>query len=253
MSLSYSLIILGFLRKFELLAGRGWTTQNAAITDDGLIQLGGGTLKSTGSSASLTDAALSTLRGFGTVTAKTFTNSGTIEASGAGKTLTLSDAVGGTGKLQIDAGATLVLAATAATANSATFNGAGAELTLDHTGNLSGAIGGFGLDDSVDLVGVTANGASVNGSNQLVVTDNGTVVDTLQLSGNNSGLTFLPVPVTGGTDIVSLPDRRRWPTISSCPRATTRSPAGSRFPTKRPTSWRRSRPSTPIRMWPQSL
>src|SRR5208337_797903 len=65
---------------------------------------------------------------------------------------------------------------------------------------------GFGLDDTIALVGVAANGASVNGSDQLVVTENRTVVDTLQLSGNNSGLYFLPVPVSGGTDIVSLPD-----------------------------------------------
>ena len=49
---------------------------------------------------------------------------------------------------------------------------------LDDTGNLSGATGGVGLDDIFDLVGVTANWASVNGSNQLVVTDNGTTVDT---------------------------------------------------------------------------
>ena len=96
-----------------------------------------------------------------------------------------------------------MLAATAATTNAATFNGQGATLTLDHVGNLSGAIGGVGLDDTFDLVGVTANGASVNGSNQLVVTDNGTTVDTLQLSGNNSGFYFLPVAVSGGTDIVS--------------------------------------------------
>ena len=85
------------------------------------------------------------------------------------------------------------------------FNGQGATLTLDHVGNLRGAIGGVDFDETFDLVGVTANGATVNGSNQLVVTDNGTTVDTLQLSGNNSGYYFLPVAVSGGTDIVSLP------------------------------------------------
>ena len=99
-----------------------------------------------------------------------------------------------------------MLAATAATTNTARFNGQGATLTLDHVGNLSGAIGGVGFDDTFDLVGVTANGASVNGSNQLVVTDNGATVDTLQLSRNNSAVYFLPIAVSGGTDIVSLPD-----------------------------------------------
>ena len=83
--------------------------------------------------------------------------------------------------------------------------GTGATLTLDHTGNLSGAIGGIGLDDIFDLVGVTTNGASVNGSNQLVVTDNGTTVDTLQLSGSNSGFAFVTQAVSGGTDVISLP------------------------------------------------
>ena len=198
-----TLSTIGAGGELELLAGRNWTTAGAAITNSGIIQLGGGTLTVTASGASLTDAAGSKLRGFGTVTATTFTNSGTIEASGG--TLTLTDAVSGTGDLEIDAGATLVLAATAATTNAATFNGAGATLTLDHTGDLSGAIGGVGLDDIFHLVGVTANGASVNGSNQLIVTDNGTTVDTLQLSGNNSGFYFLPVAVSGGTDIVSLP------------------------------------------------
>jgi hypothetical protein len=168
-----------------------------------VIQLGGGTLTATAAGASLTDAAGSTLEGFGTVTATTFANSGTIEASGG--TLTLTDAVSGTGDLEIAAGATLVLAATAATTNAATFDGTAATLTLDHTGDLSGAIGGIGLDDIFDLVGVTANGASVNGSNQLVVTDNGTTVNTLQLSGSNSGFAFATQAVSGGTDVISLP------------------------------------------------
>jgi hypothetical protein len=189
--------------ELELLAGRNWTTAGAAITNNGVIQLDGGTLTATASGVSLTDAARSKLRGFGTVTATAFANSGAIEASGGA--LTLTGAVSGTGSLKIDANATLVLAATAATTNGATFNGAGATLTLDHVGNLSGAIGGFGLDDTLHLVGVTANGASINGSNELVVTDNGTTVDTLQLSGNNSGFYFLTQAVSSGTDVISLP------------------------------------------------
>ena len=185
--------------------GQSFTTA-ALFTNDGTIQLGGGRFVVTGLGSSLTDGKGSKLYGFGTVDATTFTNSGLVEASVSGKTLTLTHAVKGKGELQIDARATLVLAGTMATTNSVTFNGPGAELTLDHVGNLSGAIGGIGLDDTIGLVGVTANGASVNGSDQLVVTENGTVVDTLQLSGNNSGLYFLCVPVSGGTDIVSLPD-----------------------------------------------
>ena len=179
---------IGASGELELLAGRNWTTANAAISNNGVIHLVGSTLTSTGASASLTNAAGAKIIGTGTVTAKTLTNSGTVEASGG--TLTLTNAVGGTGSLQIDANATLVLASSTATTDSAAFNGAGATLKLNHTGNLSGAIGGIGLDDTFNLVGVTANGASVNGSNQLVVTQNGTTVDTLQLSGSNSGFYF---------------------------------------------------------------
>ncbi len=186
--------------------GQSFTTA-AVFTNDGMIQLGGGRFAVTGLGSSLTDDKGSKLYGFGVVDATTFTNSGLVEASVSGKMLTLTDAVKGKGELQIDAGATLVLAGTTATTNTVTFNGAGGELTLEHVGNLSGSIDGLGLDDSIDLVGVTANGASVNGSDQLVVTENGTVVDTLQLSGNNSGLYFLTQAVSGGTDIVSLPDR----------------------------------------------
>jgi hypothetical protein len=39
------------------ISGGDWTTANAAIVNSGLIQLGGGTLKSIGSSASVTAAA----------------------------------------------------------------------------------------------------------------------------------------------------------------------------------------------------
>ena len=171
------------------------------------------------------------LLGFGTVTATTFANSGTIEAKGG--TLTLTNAVTGTGGLQIDANATLVLASSTATTDSATFNGAGATLKLNHTGNLSGAIGEIGLDDGITLVGVTANSASVNGSNQLVVTESGTTVATLNCRG--------PMPVSISSPRRSAAarrssrcrSRRRSPTISTFPRSTTRSPAASRFRTPR--------------------
>ena len=163
----------------------------------------GGSLTVTGTGSSLTIGAGGELTGFGVVDATTLANSGEIVASGG--TLTVQNAIAGTGGLEIDANATLVLDASTASGAPATFEGAGATLTLESPATFAGTVGGVGLDDTFDLVGVTANGASVNSSNQLVVTDNGTTVDTLQLSGNNSGFTFLPVSVSGGTDIVSLP------------------------------------------------
>ncbi|HZZ62277.1 MAG TPA: hypothetical protein VFE63_14075 [Roseiarcus sp.] len=171
--------------------------------DNGVIQLGGGTLRSSGSSSSLTDAAGSTLIGFGTVTVTTFANSGTIEASGG--TLTLTDAVTGTGGLRIDGGADLVAGGAIASGATATFNGANAALTLNSPSSFGATIGGFALEDTIDLVGITANGASVNGSSQLVVSENGTAVATLQLDGAYSDFAFVTQAVAGGTNVIALP------------------------------------------------
>jgi hypothetical protein len=66
----------------ELLADRNWTTDGAAITNDGQIELGGGELIATASGASLTNSKGAKLYGFGTVDAPQFTNSGTIEGFG---------------------------------------------------------------------------------------------------------------------------------------------------------------------------
>jgi hypothetical protein len=228
-----TLLTIGASGQLHLLAGRSWTTAGAAITNDGQIELGGGALTATASGASLTNAAGARIYGNGTITATIFTNSGTVEAKGG--TLTLTNAVGGSGNLQIDTNADLILASSAATTDSATFNGAGATLTLDHTGDLSGAIGGIGLDDIFDLVGVTANGASVNGSDQLVVTENGTTVDTLQLSGNNSGFTFLTQAISGGTDVIGLPIPATVADYLDVVSLYDQIPEASKFPTQRRT------------------
>ena len=176
-------------------------TETAAVVNNGLISLSGGTLTSSGAGSSLTDAAGSTLSGYGTVTATTFANAGTIEASGG--TLTLTNAVTGTGGLKIDGGADLEVGGAIASGATATFNGANATLTLDQASTFGATIGGISANDTIDLVGITANGAMVNGSNQLVVTENGTTVATLQLDGAYSGFTFVPQSVSGGTDIVA--------------------------------------------------
>ena len=131
-------------------------------------------------------------------TGQSFTNNGALEADSG--TLDVTDPVAGTGSVLIEGSGEAEFASSFS--QNATFDGVG---TLSLAQADSGAIGGIGLDDTIALVGVTANGASVNGSNQLVVTENGTTVDTLQLSGNNSGFTFLTQAVSGGTDIVSLP------------------------------------------------
>src|SRR5208282_2597656 len=133
-----------------------------------------------------------------------------------------------------------------------TFEGAGATLILESPASFAGVVGGVGLDDMFDLVGVTANGASVNGSDQLVVTDNGTTVDTVQLSGTNSGFYFLPVAVSGGTDIVSLPTPASVADYLDPVSLYDEIPGGFAIVDTTPMSSRSSRPSTPIPTWPRS-
>jgi hypothetical protein len=194
---------VGASGQLYLLADRSLTTAAAAITDNGLIQLGGGTLTVTGSGSSLTIGAAGELAGFGIVDATTLTNSGEIVASGG--TLTVQNAVAGTGGVEIDANATLVLDASTASGAPATFEGADATLTLGNPASFAGTVGGVVAGDVIDLVGIAANGASVNSSNQLVVTDNGTTVDTVQLSGDNSAFAFATQAVSGGTDVTAQP------------------------------------------------
>jgi hypothetical protein len=174
-------------------------TNFAAIANHGEIELGSSTVSSSGSSASLINAAGATVDGNGTVTATNLTNSGMIEASGG--TLTLTDAVSGTGALQVDAGANLVVGGAIATGSIAAFNGANATLTLNQSLSFGATIAGLAESDAIDLIGITANKASVNASNQLIVTGNGTRV-TLQLSKGSSGLSFITQPVSGGTDVI---------------------------------------------------
>ena len=62
---------------------------------------------------------------------------------------------------------------------------------------------GFATGDVIDLLDLTATGAGVNGSDQLVVVDRGKTVATLQLSGNYVGATFVTSSDGhGGTDVV---------------------------------------------------
>jgi hypothetical protein len=194
-SIDASLTAIGAAGALRLLAGRNFTTTQS-ITNSGTLQLGGGTFQA----ASLTDNAGSTLLGFGTITGTTFANSGLIEANGG--LLKLKSALTGTGGLQIDGGATLEIGSTLNSAAAVNFNGANATITIDHPGSFGNTIGSLAVDDVITLVGVTGNQVVLNGSNQLVVSNSGTTVDTIQLAGNNAGFTFKTVAGGGGTEIV---------------------------------------------------
>ena len=89
----------------HLLADRSLTAAAAAITDNGLIQLGGGTLTVSGAGSSLTMGATGELEGFGVIDATKLTNSGQIEASGG--TLDFQRAISGRGAGTISGASTL--------------------------------------------------------------------------------------------------------------------------------------------------
>jgi hypothetical protein len=165
--LEQTLTTIGATGAFRVLGGRGYSTANA-ITDDGVLQLDGGTF----AAASLTVDAGGTLTGFGSV-AEAIANSGTVDA--AGGELILAGGYSGSGSYKIEAGATLDL--TGGGALPTTITGAGA-LQLDG-GTFTGSpaqltnVGSLVVDAGAEL-DLTGSGAL-----PATVTDAGT----LQLDG----------------------------------------------------------------------
>jgi hypothetical protein len=106
-------------------------------------------------------------------------------------TLDFTAALTGTGTMTIDAGATLEADLTAASTLTATFAGAGAVLGLADPSKFAATIAGFAAGDTLELLGKNANSAVLNGSDQLVITNTGKAVATLQLTAANTGETFL--------------------------------------------------------------
>ena len=134
-----TLLTIGASGQLHLLAGRNWTTADAAITNDGQLELGGGTLTATASGASLTNAAGATILGHGTINVATFTDQGTIEVSGGTLTLTgsstLAGAISGAGGLTLGGGTVAINAGANLTEAKLTLSGAATAVTLNE--NLS--------------------------------------------------------------------------------------------------------------------
>ena len=128
---------------------------------------------------------------------------GVIEAAVA--TLDFTVAVTGTGLMKIDAGATLEVDAGAVSMLTTTFNGANATLALKSPTAFASTIGGLAVSDTIDLLGLAATGASVNGSDQLVIVNGSKTIATLQLSGAYAGAIFkVGSDGAGGTDVTLL-------------------------------------------------
>jgi fibronectin-binding autotransporter adhesin len=134
-------------------------------------------------------------------------DTGLIEA--AAGTLDFSNKLAGTGMLKIDSAAVLEADSSAASSLTAVFNGANATLALKTASKFAATISGYGVGDTVDLLGKKATSASINGSDQLVIVNGATTVATLQLSGTYSGATFsVGSDGNGGTSVEMLATSR---------------------------------------------
>ena len=188
-SLEGSLRTIGASGALRVLGGRS-VAFKGAISDQGMLQVAGGTL-----SNSSTTTVTGTLFGYGTVSGGLLDN-GLIEANG-GK-LNIVNIATGTGRLQVDAGATLELTTTNALNSS--FYGIGGTLQFDKPTTYTGTIGGFSVGDTIILGGVTATSASISGGTLTVILTTGKTVS-YAVTGSFSGLTVQTASVGGNTNV----------------------------------------------------
>ena len=185
------------------LALNGTSNLASKVTDNGTVQLAGGTLTAT----TMTVASGANLGGFGTVQ-NAVSNAGVIEATGG--TLTVTGTITGAGALQADSGATLSLTGATGTAATVTNNGTvslGVGDNLDVTGSVNAASTGVFLLNNSSVLEVavdkgTSNKMSFIGTGQLSV-------DAVAQFGNNVGLGTYTGPLLenfGVGDVVQLKD-----------------------------------------------
>ncbi len=219
----------------QLLDTRGYTTPKG-LQDGGLIMLQGGTLNAAG----LSIVAGGTLSGMGVVGNGSVANQGTMIANGGA--LDLINPVTGTGSFTVTSGATLILDGAkpttlnnsgtvydtsglldiqtltgagslvvqsggtlefaGATAQDVGFSGSDATLRLDNFVDYTGTLVGFAQSDTIVLAGIAATKAFVSGSS-LVVMNNSSTVDTIQLAGSYASNASFSVVTQGGNVAVS--------------------------------------------------
>ena len=133
-------------------------------------------------------------------TGTTIENGGALEAVGG--SLIVDDAVSGSGRAIVASGGSLIFHG--AFDENIAFSGAeaGSVALSDPYG---GAISGFGAGDSIELLGVSADSASLNTSdNELIVSSDGKEVAKLHLVGNYPGVAFDTKTDAAGTTIVEI-------------------------------------------------
>ena len=188
-TLDSTLRTIGASGALRLLGGRS-LAMKVSVLDQGTLQLAGGTISNNG-----TTTIANLLIGYGTV-AGVVSDTGLIEANGG--VLAIMGASSGSGRMQIDAGATLELGTTCAL--NAAFAGAAGTLLLDKPTTYSGTIGGFAVGETIVLAGATANAASITGSTLGVSLTNGRTL-AYALTGSFAGLAVQATNVGGNAAI----------------------------------------------------
>lgn len=186
-----SLATIGAKGVLTLLDGRSFENVSA-FSDQGLLQLGGGTFTTQSIHVTTTGKIL----GFGTVTSA-IDNNGMIEAKGG--VLTMTGAQTGVGMMQIDTGGALELGA--ASAEVVSFAGKSGTLKLDRPALFSGVIDGLAAGDVIDLAGRTVTAPLALSGSVLTVHTNAGLV-TLTFASAPAGSFQEKSDGAKGTDLV---------------------------------------------------
>jgi hypothetical protein len=155
-NLDSTLTSIGSSGALRLMGGRSITT-GGAFSIGGMLQLGGGTF----TCSALSETSTGTIMGTGVV-ASAIASNGLIDANG-GK-LKLAGAVTGTGRMQVEAGATLELGSSVNDQQGVTFAGSNGVLLLDTPASYTGVISGFGATETIDLAHTLVTSATLSGT-----------------------------------------------------------------------------------------
>ncbi|MEO8927332.1 MAG: hypothetical protein ABI306_09230 [Caulobacteraceae bacterium] len=136
------------------------------------------------------------------VTIPTLENDGQVIVSN-GDTFALSGALTGSGQLVVETGATAQIGAAAAN-QSVVFADAAGTLKLSSAAKFAATLSGAVIGDKIDLLGTPATAATVNANDQLVITDNGAKVATIQLAGDYANTTFNVARDGAGGSLITL-------------------------------------------------
>ncbi len=197
---------------------RGYGTVEVDVANTGIIESNGGilTLKGAVTDTGLLVVDANSVMALSGVFNSPIVDNGILQAKGGLLKILGGAALSGSGSIVIDSQPSNVagtLELVGEGHGTIAFNGPRGMLKLDAPALFTGSVTGFGQGDfsgraadTIDLVGMVANGATLVG-NTLQVKNNGIVVDTLTLNGDYSGtgVSFKAVgDGAGGTDITVL-------------------------------------------------